>query len=113
VALEDLTPLPDAVEQYGERPSGRDLRVELPDGAGRQVARIGVWFLAVCFELPVQLLEVSDGDIRLTAWLENFGRPVVEAVGDRTYRPQLRGDVLSDDAVAACGAPDQPLVLVA
>ncbi len=97
-----------------QRPRRRDARVLLPQRSGGRVARIGENLLAR-FRLPlVEREEVLLGHVDFAAQLadrRNF--PALELVRDLLHRPDIGGDVLALEAVAAGGGFDQLPVLVA
>ena len=123
--LERLQGLPLALREraadqapgVGEEAQGArrgDRRVDLAQGAGGGVARIGVGALAGRLGRGVEGGEVVVAEIDLAAHLDHL-RPAGarQAMGDVADGAQVLGDVLADPAVAAGGALDQDAVLVA
>ena len=77
-------------------------RVKEPDAAGGDVARVGVWRLAIPGLRLVQTNEVGIGHVDLAADLDPRRRVgAVETQRQVADRPGIVGDVVADSAVAA------------
>src|SRR5215204_3855672 len=99
VALVPLAALADAVAEDRQGPLGGDTRVQLPDGARRQVARVGERPLPLCLLAPVELLEPVQRDVDLAPCLQHLGVVAREPLRDGPNGPQVGRDVLPDGAV--------------
>ncbi len=97
-----------------QRPLGADLRIDLAQRAGGEVARIGIGALT---SFLGGLIEGGEGlqlDIDLAAHLDHVGPArALQAVGDVGDGAQVGGDVLTHPAIAARRALDQHAFLVA
>ena len=80
---------------------GRRRRVELPDGAGRGVARVRERRLLALEALAVRRLERGPRRVHLAANVDAAGHALAERERDGLDRAQVRGDVLAHRAVAA------------
>ncbi len=113
VALEALAALADAVEVDLERPPGRNPGVELPDGPGGGVTRVGERGLPLFFLPPVELLEVFERHVHLAPRFDDPGRVVVERVWDGADGTEVGRHVFADGPVAARRPTGEASVLVA
>ena len=104
----DLAP---GVGEEAEGAAGGDPRVELAEGAGGGVARVGEGAAGLGLA-GVQGLEVGVGHVDLAADLED-GRGAVKGAGDVGDGAGVGGDVLAGLAVAAGGGGDEAAGLVA
>jgi hypothetical protein len=96
-----------------ERSRRGDARVLLTERAGRRVARVRERPLLVLGQLPVQLLEGLDRQVHLAADLDQVGGVVErERARDVPYGADVRGDVLTGDAVAARRRSDEHAAFV-
>ena len=95
-----------------------DAGLELADGAGGGVARVGENRQAFLFALVVHFLEGGDGHEHFAADFEIGGDAgflqLVQRDGKRdgANRAHVQGDVFADGAVAAGDAADQFAILV-
>jgi hypothetical protein len=97
-----------------QRPLGADLRIDLAQRAGGEVAGIGVGALAGLEGGGVEGGEGLQLDIDLAADLDHVGPAgALQLVGDVGDGPQVGGDVLAHPAVAPRRALDQHALLVA
>ncbi len=115
----DLEPLgvAELVDPDVERSRGGDRRVELADGAGGRVARIGKGRLTGRRARLVQAFERRERQVGLAADFDHRGRPLTaveraQAQRDGVDRAQVDGHVLADDTVTARGAPLEQAVAV-
>src|ERR687890_276396 len=113
VALVPLAALADAVAEDRQGPLGGDTRVQLPDGARRQVARVGERPLPLCLLAPVELLEPVQRDVDLASCLQHLGVVAREPLWDGPNGPQVGRDVLPNGAVAPRGSSRETAPLVA
>ena len=103
----------DPVQRQGQRSGRGDPRVLLPQRAGRRVARVGERLLALGNQRGIDALEGGVGQEYLTTHLEQRrGSLPGQPVRDGLDGPQVVGDVLAGDAVAAGRGAHQPAVLV-
>ena len=103
------------VEEHFEPAIGRHAGIELSDGAGGRVARVGEGRLTPLREPPVQRLEVPDADERLAAHREpaRHARSIVaQPQGNGPDRLHVLGDALAPLSVAARRRPDEQALLV-
>ena len=97
-----LTGRLDVEAKDAESAAARDLGVELAQRSGGGVARIGEGGLAGLLALSVELGEPGLGEVDLPADLHQLGPALaLELERDLTDGPQIGGDVLALDAVAA------------
>ena len=97
-----------------QTPRRHHLGIELAQGAGTGVARVGEQRLAALGPLPVDRLEHRIGDQRLAAHLQPGGRiRQLQPQRHALDRAHVGGDLLALLAVAAGGGPHQHAVLIA
>ncbi len=108
----------DSVDPQGERSGGGHPRVELPQGPGGGIARIGEGALSGGDALLVETLEGVRGQVHLPAHLQDRRHAVRVGGGGMDHQrdggdgPQVLGDVLAHHAVAARGSLDEAPRLV-
>ena len=95
-----------------ERPLGGHARIELAQGAGGEIARIGVSRLAGGGLARVERGEVGVAHVDFAPRLED-SRRALKPLGDRLHHARIGGHVLPFIAVAARRRLDELAVLVA
>ncbi len=109
-------PLAETVAGEPQRPAARDLRILLPQRPGRGVARVGERRLPHLHELGVELGELLDAEVHLTAHLHQLrDRELVagaQPLGHLLQRADVERDVLPRPAVASGEGPGELAVLV-
>jgi hypothetical protein len=101
------------VGEEPQRPFGRDGRIDLAQGAGGKVARVGVGALAGGLGDGVERLELRQRRIDLASDLDHVRNLARQPGRDVLQGAQVGGDVLAGAAVAPGRAADQDALLVA
>ena len=108
-----ITDFTDAIGVEGERPAGRDPRIQLAEASGSRIARIGKELVAPGLLRTVQRQEVLLQHQHLAPYLQHLGGRARELRGYAAHCTQVGRDVLARDAIAPGGTLHQPAVLVA
>src|SRR5262249_22658631 len=105
------------IGEEAQRSARRDIGIELAQGAGGGVARVGEGLLARRLLARVHLLERLALHVDLAAYVERprdrIWHPAFELVRDVLHGAQVRRDILAGRAVAARRADRERAVLVA
>ena len=99
---------PRGIAEERQRTPGGNLRVELPQGAGSGVARVGKRGLAALFPFPVQRPERFQRQVDFTAHFEQLRRVVtLQPQGDIPDSSQVGGNILTNLPIATGGTLDK------